>query len=287
MAIFDVTVSADPGTQPDGTTGAPGTLSWALAQANATPGPHTINIMVDVDLTGPLSPIFNSVTINGKNGHTIDANHATRIFMVGVDLNTLHDVSWFGSPIAERPQVAINDLTLANGLAQGGTGVALIALLANPNNPESEHFERSARDGARALGWRLLVLKAGTPRDIDEAFATLAEQGVNAVIVAPDPFLSTRSRQLAIVGARHAIPLMSSVRELPAAGGLISYGNSVTDAYRRAGIYAGRILKGATPPDMPVDRATKFELVINLGTAKTFGLEIPPTLLARADEVIE
>jgi putative tryptophan/tyrosine transport system substrate-binding protein len=187
-------------------------------------------------------------------------------------------VSWFSAELGHKHLELLQEL-----LPQA----ALIALLVNPNNPESEHFERSARDGARALGWRLLVLKAGTPRDIDEAFATLAEQGVNAVIVAPDPFLSTRSRQLAIVGARHAIPLMSSVRELPAAGGLISYGNSVTDAYRRAGIYAGRILKGATPPGMPVDRATKFELVINLGTAKTLGLEIPPTLLARADEVIE
>jgi hypothetical protein len=119
MATFNVTVGSDPGTQSDGTTGASGTLSWALAQANAQEGPHVINITVDVDLSGPLSPIFNSVTING-NGHTIDAGGVTRIFMVGVDEATMNDARWEDSIIAERPQVAINDLTLANGLAQGG-----------------------------------------------------------------------------------------------------------------------------------------------------------------------
>src|SRR5262245_29329367 len=121
MATFDVTIANDPGTQSDGTTGAPGTLSWALAQANASPGPHTINIQTDVVLTGPLSPIFNSVTIEG-NGHAIDAGGATRIFMVGVDLATMNDPRWANSIIAERPQVAINDLLLVGGLAQGGSG---------------------------------------------------------------------------------------------------------------------------------------------------------------------
>jgi putative ABC transport system substrate-binding protein len=187
-------------------------------------------------------------------------------------------VSWFSAELGHKHLELLQEF-----LPQA----TLIALLVNPNNPESEFYERSARDGARALGRRLLFLKAGMPREVDEVFATLAEQRVNAMIVGPDPFLSTRSRQLAILAARHAIPIMSSVRELPAAGGLISYGNSVTDAYRRAGLYASRILKGAMPPDMPVDRATKFELVINLGTAKALSLDIPPTLLARADEVIE
>jgi hypothetical protein len=119
-ATFNVTNGIDPGTRSDGTTTA-GTLSWALAQANTQAGPHTINIQTDVSLTGPLSPIFNSVTING-NDHTINANHATRIFMAGVDLATKNDPRWAGSIIAVRPRVAINDLTLANGLAQGGTG---------------------------------------------------------------------------------------------------------------------------------------------------------------------
>ena len=119
-ALLVVDVAEDPGTAADGTTGVTGTLSWALAQANATAGANfTIDIQVDVSLHGPLSPIFNSVTING-NGHTIDANGETRIFMVGVDTATMNDPRWAGSIIAERPQVAINDLTLANGLAQGG-----------------------------------------------------------------------------------------------------------------------------------------------------------------------
>ena len=159
--------------------------------------------------------------------------------------------------------------------------------LLNPNNPEGAFFEQSAQEGARVFGRRLLVLKAGTAREIDEAFATLAEQRVNAVLIGSDPFYATRARQLAVLAARHTLPMIASAREYPMAGGLISYGNSVTDAYRRVGILAGRILKGAKPADVPVDRATRFELVINLGTAKALGLEVPPTLLARADEVIE
>jgi len=163
----------------------------------------------------------------------------------------------------------------------------LIALLLNPNNPEGAFFEQSAQEGVRVLGRRLLVLKAGTAREIDDAFATFAERRVNAVLIASDPFYGTRARQLAVLAARHTLPMIAAAREYPMAGGLISYGNSVTDAYRRVGILAGRILKGAKPAEVPVDRATRFELVINLGTAKALGLEMPASLLARADEVIE
>jgi putative tryptophan/tyrosine transport system substrate-binding protein len=187
-------------------------------------------------------------------------------------------VSWFSAELGNKHIEVLNELV---------PQAALIALLVNPNNPEGGFYEQSAQDGARALGRRLLVIRAGSAREIDAAFATLAEQRANAVIVASDPFYTTRVRQLAVLAARHAVPMISTARDLPAAGGLISYGNSLTDAYRRVGIYAGRILKGAKPADMPVDRATKFELVINLGTARALGLDVPATLLARADEVIE
>jgi putative tryptophan/tyrosine transport system substrate-binding protein len=187
-------------------------------------------------------------------------------------------VSWFSAELGNKHIEVLNELV---------PQAALIALLVNPNNPEGGFYEQSAQDGARALGRRLLVIRAGSAREIDAAFATLAEQRANAVIVASDPFYTTRVRQLAVLAARHAVPMISTARDLPAAGGLISYGNSLTDAYRRVGICAGRILKGAKPAEMPVDRATKFELVINLGTARALGLDVPATLLARADEVIE
>ena len=187
-------------------------------------------------------------------------------------------VSWFASELGSKHIEVLNELV---------PRAELIAMLLNPNSPESEFYEQSAQDGARALGRRLLVLNAGTARGIDAAFATLGEQRASAVTVAGDPFLSTRARQLAVLAARQGLPMISAAREHPVAGALISYGNSVTDAYRRVGIYAGRILKGAKPSDMPIDRATRFELVINVGTARALRLEVPPTLLARADEVIE
>jgi putative ABC transport system substrate-binding protein len=187
-------------------------------------------------------------------------------------------VSWFSAELGNKLIEVLHELV---------PQAELIGLLLNPNNPEGAFFEQYAQEGARVLGRRLLVVKAGTAREIDEAFATLAERRANAVIIAVDPFYPTRGRQLAVLAARHALPMIASNRETPMAGGLLSYGNSVTDAYRRVGIYAGRILKGAKPADLPIDRAARFELVINLGTAKALGIEIPPTLLARADEVIE
>ena len=176
-------------------------------------------------------------------------------------------VSWFSAELGQKHIELLHELV---------PKAELIALLLNPNNPEGAFYEQSAQNGARALGRRLLVLKAGTAPEIDAAFATLAEQGANAVAIGSDPFYAARVRQLAVLAARHAVPTTYNLRDFVAAGGLISYGNSVTDAYRRVGIYAGRILKGDKPPDLPVDRATKYELVINLKTAKALGLEVPP-----------
>jgi putative ABC transport system substrate-binding protein len=187
-------------------------------------------------------------------------------------------VSWFSGELGSKHIEILHELV---------PQAALIALLMNPNYPEAGFYQQSAQDGARALGRRLLVLEARTIPEIDAAFAVLAERRVHAVIIGAGPFFPARARQLAVLAARHGVPMVAAVREITTAGGLISYGNSVIDAYRRVGICAGRILKGARPADLPVDRATKYELVINLGTAKALGLEIPPTLLARADEVIE
>ena len=164
---------------------------------------------------------------------------------------------------------------------------AVMGLLVNPNNPESGAVEATARQAAPAFGVRLVVLKTRTADEIDAAFGTLAQERVDAAIIGADPFLSTRIAQFAALGARHRVPLAYVIREFTEAGGLVSYGNSVADAYRRVGTYAARILKGAKPADLPIDRAVKFELIVNLKAAKALGLTLPHSLLSRADEVIE
>jgi putative ABC transport system substrate-binding protein len=141
--------------------------------------------------------------------------------------------------------------------------------------------------GARALGVELHVLRASSEGEIDAVFAELRERKVSGVFIASDPFFFSRRSQVALLSAKHAMPVVTTGREYVTAGNLVSYGTSIPDAYRQMGVYAGQILKGAVPADLPVVQPTKFELVVNLKTAKMLGLDIPPTLLARADEVIE
>jgi putative tryptophan/tyrosine transport system substrate-binding protein len=163
----------------------------------------------------------------------------------------------------------------------------VIALLVNPNNTNTESIIRDTQDAARAKGVQLAILKAGTESEIDAAFATLVELHAGALLVAGDPFFFGRRGQLLALASRHAVPANYMWREFAAAGGLISYGTRVAEAFRQAGSYAGKILKGAKPADLPVQQPTTFELVINLNTAKELGLTVPPSILARADEVIE
>jgi putative tryptophan/tyrosine transport system substrate-binding protein len=163
----------------------------------------------------------------------------------------------------------------------------VIALLVGPNDPRTEGVVRDLQEAARSKGVQLAILKAGSEGEIDAAFASLVQLDTGALVVGPyTVFLSRREQLLALV-SRHAVPAIYPWRELAAAGGLISYGTSATAGYRLAGTYAGKILKGAKPADLPVQQPTTFELVINLNTAKALGLTIPPSILARADEVIE
>ena len=165
--------------------------------------------------------------------------------------------------------------------------IATIGLLENPNNPVSGLMRRDVLAAAPVVGLKVQILKAGTDREIDAAFVSLVQAQTGALLVGNDPLFNSRIEQLVALAARHAIPTMYSWREFVVAGGLISYGLSLIENYRQTGLYTGRILKGEKPVDMPVMQTTKLELAINLKTAKALGLDVPPSLLSIADEVIE
>jgi putative tryptophan/tyrosine transport system substrate-binding protein len=162
-----------------------------------------------------------------------------------------------------------------------------IGFLVNPTSPETEAAVTEVRVAAQALGHELLVADASSEREIDAAFAMLAQRRIGALLVGNDPFFYTRREQIVALAARHAIPAIYVVREYAQIGGLMSYGTDVNDAQRLAGTYVGRILQGAKPADLPVQQAVKVELVLNMKTAKTLGITFPLSLLGRADEVIE
>ena len=166
-------------------------------------------------------------------------------------------------------------------------GAARVAVLVNPADGSAETTLKDVETAARALGLQIQVLNAGTSGEIDAAFATIGRERPDALFVGTDPFFTSRRLQLAHWATRVAIPATFGGRQYAEAGGLMSYGASLTDAWRQVGVYTGRILKGAKPADLPVVQSTKFELVINAQTARMLGLTVPPTLLATADEVIE
>jgi putative tryptophan/tyrosine transport system substrate-binding protein len=174
-------------------------------------------------------------------------------------------------------------------LRQLAPKAAAIAVLVDPgpNLAQAEEELRDIQAAARASGLELIVVEVRSDRDIEPAFATFARRGAGALFVGTSAFFNSRRERLAALAIRHALPASYVLREFALAGGLMSYGTSITDAYRLAGIYAGRILKGEKPADLPVQQSTKFEFVLNLGTAKALGLEVPDKLLALADEVIE
>jgi ABC-type uncharacterized transport system substrate-binding protein len=163
-----------------------------------------------------------------------------------------------------------------------------IAMLVYPvNTPDTERELRNVQAAAQASGQELMVVEAGSDRDIETAFVTFAERGAVALFIGSHAFFNSRRERVAALAVRHALPAAYSLREFATAGGLMSYGTSITGAYRLGGIYAGRILKGEKPADLPVQQSTKFEFVINLRTAKALGIDVPDRLLALADEVIE
>jgi ABC-type uncharacterized transport system substrate-binding protein len=162
-----------------------------------------------------------------------------------------------------------------------------IAMLVNPNGPNAEAERRDVQAAALAIGQQLIILDVSSARGIETAFATFVQRGAGALLVGPGAFLNSNRERLVALAARHALPASYAWREAAVAGGLMSYGASITDANRQAGIYAGRILKDEKPGDLPVMRSTKFEFVLNLRTAKALGLDVPDKLLALADEVIE
>jgi ABC-type uncharacterized transport system substrate-binding protein len=165
--------------------------------------------------------------------------------------------------------------------------ITIVVLMVNPESPEVADQRETAQQAAQALGWQLHVIAASSVSEIDAAFAAAKRQRANALMISSDPFLHSHRKQIVALAAHHAIPTIGGGREWVAAGGLVSYGNSIPDAYRRAGLQTGRLLRGVKPTDLPVDRATRFELAINLTTAKALGLSVPDKLLVAADEVIE
>jgi putative ABC transport system substrate-binding protein len=183
-----------------------------------------------------------------------------------------------------QTDLATKQLGLLHELAPNA---AIIAVLGDPNQPEFEVELQEIQSAGRLIGRQILIVKAASEPELNAAFAKVAQARADALLVRGSPLFLTRRRQLVALAIRHALPATYTSRDYVELGGLMSYGPSLTDAYRRVGIYVGRILKGATPAELPVEMATKFDLVINLATAKAIDLDIPPTLLARADEVIE
>jgi putative ABC transport system substrate-binding protein len=232
----------------------------------------------------------------GSTAATLAAKVATAtipiVFVIGADPVKIGLVASLNRPGGNA--TGINDFGVEIGAKRLGLlhellpGAARFGVLVNPDNPSiTESFVTELQTAATAIGRQIEVVTASTNGDIDTAFATLVKKHADALLISPDALFVTRRVQLITLAVRHALPALYHRRELAEAGGLMSYGSDLPDQYRQTGVYVGRILKGEKPAEMPVQLPTRFEFIINLQTAKTLGIEIPATLLARADEVIE
>ena len=213
------------------------------------------------------------------------------IFLTGTDPVQFGLVTSLSRPGGNLTGVAILTNTLAPKqlelLHEVAPTVTLVAFLVNPKNPIAESDTRDLHSAANTTRQQILVLHASNESEIENAFAALVQQRAGALLVQSDPFFNSRPRQIVALAARHAIPAIYQWRDFPAAGGLMSYGTVLADAYRQVGSYAGKILQGTRPSDLPVQQSVKVQLIINLATAKALGLSFPLTVLGRADEVIE
>jgi putative ABC transport system substrate-binding protein len=242
-------------------------VSRRVAVIAATGGGASVQAAKEATTAIPI--VFGSAGDPVKEGYVASLNRPG---------GNLTGVTWFGTLVSGKGFGLLHELV---------PNATLIGLLVNPNTPESAHPHQDLLETMRTLGRQLLVLNASSRSEIDTAFATLRQRHADALLVSGDPFFSSREQQIVALAGRDAIPTLYFNREFVADGGLMSYGNDIADAYRRIGLYVGRILKGEKPADLPVDQATKFEFVINLTTAKALGLEVPPALSSPADEVIE
>ncbi len=213
------------------------------------------------------------------------------IFVIGADPVSIGLVASLNRPGGNITGVVFPSVALVTKLLamlhELAPKASVMAVLRDPNGPDVESELRDLEEAGRAIGRQVLMVNAANEREFRAAFAKIVQAGAGGLLIGSSPFFISQRRQIVALAGRYALPTMYNQREYPEVGGLISYGPSQSDAYRRAGAYVGRILKGEKPGDLPVELGTKFELVINLATAKAFGVEIPPTLLALADEVIE